>query len=202
MSSTVIGDFRTTSSNAARTAVSPAADTQEQPAETVEATAPEPTLAPDKRTVGEDDDWASLSPAERYRRRLERAGISLTQAEGIFDAVLMKGYYEEYVRIRSQRAVFRTRKYDDQLRLQTALEVGQHRLAITQEELIARYNLAASLYEWQGKPIPHNTDEDFTKALKMIENMPIPLVTLLVGALSKFDAKIMAVFSEGAADSF
>lgn len=201
MSRPVIGEFRSTPNNAPRTEApksSFAAPPVEKPAmpEKVEAKEPEQDIA-DAANVPEE-----LTPAERYRRRLEASKITLDEATTIFDAVLEKGFYEEYVNIRGQRAVFRTRTYEDQLRLQTVLEAAAPRLQGTLDDIVARYNLAASLYEWRGKIIKHDNDEDFEKILTMLRRMPGPLISLLTEALYKFDAKIMVIFSEGATDSF
>jgi hypothetical protein len=193
-----IGDFRSVPANSPRgsmiTSETPPA--QEAPAAPEEKTE-EVSLA--EAAVPEPE---KLTPAERYRARLAEAKISFPVATAIYDAILDKGYYEEYVKIRAHRAVFRTRSYEEQLRVQTALELAQPRMAISQEELVSRYNLAASLYEWQGKAIKHETDDDFENAMKMIRKMPAPLVGLLYDALAKFDTKIMIIFSEGATDSF
>lgn len=144
-----------------------------------------------------------LTPAERYRENLKRMKIELKEAEAIYDGVLTKGFYEEYVRIRGDhRAVFRTRMYEDHLRLQTVLEMQKPQLAISQDELITRYNLASSLYEWNGKQLKHESDEDFDNVMKLVRKFPGPIFTLLSRELSKFDAKVMAVFDEGADENF
>jgi hypothetical protein len=144
-----------------------------------------------------------LTPAERYRENLKRMKIDLKEAASIYDGVLSKGYYEEYVRLRGdQRAVFRTRMYEDHLRLQTVLEMQKPQLAISQDEIITRYNLAASLYEWNGKALKHDTDDDFDAVMKLVRKLPGPIFTLLNRELSKFDAKVMAVFAEGADENF
>lgn len=189
-----IGEFRSAPGNAPRGSMAPSPASEEVAAPPVVET-PE---AKDTKPEAE----IPKTPAEIYRERLERAKIDLNHAHTIYDSVLDKGFYEEYIRIRSKRAVFRTRSYDENLRLQTALERESPRLQMNQEELICRYNLAASLYEWDGKVIPHKTDEDFENVLKMIVGMPAPLVAMLYDQLSKFDAKIMMIFSDGATDSF
>jgi hypothetical protein len=158
---------------------------------------PEPTLAEE---VGKEEEV--LSPGERYRNRLKQAGITLEEAASIYDAILDKGYYEEFIKIRKHRAVFRTRSYEEQLRVQAALETYQPRMALSQDELVSRYNLAASLYEWQGKALKHETDTDFENVLSLIKRLPQPVVGLLYDGLAKFDRKVMLVFSEGATDSF
>lgn len=146
---------------------------------------------------------AALTPAERYQKRLRDAGISVSAATGIYDAVMTRGHYEEYVSLgRGGKATFKTRAYEDALRVQTALEMQKPQLVITQDELVTRFNLAASLSEWQGKAVPHETDQDFENALKLIRKMPGPVFSMLATELVKFDQKTMLVFSEGAAENF
>ena len=195
MTRPVIGDFRSPEKNKPRTAPPPAPE-KESPEE-VEAEAAAKVLD----EVAEDS--AFLTPAELYRENLKKLKLDLKTAELIYDTVLTKGYYEEYVRLRGDhRAVFRTRSYEDHLRLQTTLEMQKPQLAISQDELITRYNLAASLYEWDGKTLKHETDDDFDAVMTLLRKMPAPLFSVLARELSKFDAKIMAVFSEGADENF
>lgn len=199
MARPTIGDFRGSEQNKPRPP--PAPDTEEkaapQKADVEKAPAVEEVADP---TLPDLD---FLTPAEKYRKRLEAMKIDLKEAEGIYDAVLSKGYYEEYVRFRgNRRAVFRTRSYEDHLRLQTILEMQKPQLAISQDELITRYNLAASLYEWDGKPLKHDTDEDFDALLQLLRKMPGPIFSVLARELSKFDTKVMAVFDEGADENF
>ena len=145
---------------------------------------------------------AELTPKERYEKRLEDAKITRQVANAIFDAVMSKDYYEEYIKIGENRAVFRTRMYEDHLRLQTALELQRPGLVLSQEDMITRYNLAASLYEWRGKALKHDSDDDFDKVLNIIKRMPAPVYSLLAQKLAEFDQKVMTVFSDGATDSF
>ena len=196
-----IGDFRTPATNAPRAA---------EPDAPVPAVTTPPPVTPEGALVNAVDKVKeeaaaeeTLSPAERYQRRLREANLTNAEAITVYDAVLSKGYYEQYVRLgKSGRAVFRTRLYEDALRLQTALEAQKPQLVISQDDIITRYNLAASLYEWQGKPVPHENELDFENALRLIRRMPAPVYSLLVNELSKFDAKVLAVFSEGAAENF
>ncbi len=194
MARPTIGDFRGSEQNKPRPP--PAAEPATPVAEPSEAAVPGVEEA-----LAKDLDF--LTPAERYRERLKQMKIELKDAEAIYDGVLAKGFYEEYVRLRGdQRAVFRTRMYEDHLRLQTVLEMQKPQLAISQDELITRYNLAASLYEWNGKALKHETDEDFDAVMKLVRKLPGPIFTLLSRELSKFDSKVMAVFAEGADENF
>lgn len=201
MARPTIGDFRGSEQNKPRPPppaepVTPAA----APATEVSAAAAS-TVPGIEEALAKDLDF--LTPAERYRDNLKRMKIELKEAEAIYDGVLAKGFYEEYIRLRGdQRAVFRTRMYEDHLRLQTVLEMQKPQLAISQDELITRYNLAASLYEWKGKALKHETDEDFDAVMKLVRTFPGPIFTLLSRELSKFDSKVMAVFAEGADENF
>jgi len=196
----IIGDFRPTPVATATPDPDKAVAIPDEPDTRQVADVMEKTVE-DMKTLQAAEE--SLTPAERYQKRLKEAKITLNDATVIYDAVLSKGYYEEYVRLgKAGRAVFRTRLYEDSLRLQTALELQKPQLVLTQDELITRYNLAASLYEWQGKPIPHESDTDFDNTLKLIRKMPGPVYALLATALSKFDQKIMLIFGEGATENF
>jgi hypothetical protein len=210
MARPTIGDFRSTENNKPRTSPAQTPTVATPPPNTAvsdnsEEKDVEVELTPDEEKVKQalTDDSDFLSPAEKYRENLKKMKIELKEAEAIYDGVLSKGYYEEYIRIRgNNRAVFRTRTYEDHLRLQTILEMQKPQLAISQDDLITRYNLAASLYEWNGKQLKHDTDDDFDTVMRMIRKLPGPLFTVLARELSKFDAKIMTVFSEGAAENF
>ena len=154
-------------------------------------------------TKKEEEKTIPVTPVELYQARLKEAGIPLEQARIIYDELLTKGYHEETIMLRKGiRAVFRTRQYDDTLRLQTEFESVQPRLAMTQGDIVTRFNLAASLYEWKGEAIKHEGDDDFDKALALVRKLPGPVFSLLAGELSKFDEKIMLVFSPGSTENF
>jgi len=202
MARPTIGDFRGTEQNKPR------------PPPVAESDAPKPQT-PTEEGAGEEtkvvaaeaekpkEEAEFLTPVEVYRKRLEELKLPLKEAELIYDAVLTKGYYEEYVRLRgNRRAVLRTRMYEDHLRLQTTLEMTKPQLALSQDEVITRFNLAASLYEWDGKPLKHATDEDFDVVMALVKKLPGPIFTVLSRELSKFDFKVMAVFAEGADENF
>lgn len=205
MARPTIGDFRGTDTNKPRP---PPVPEETAPKDPAPIEAKQPSSAPEAEPEPSAAEAATknldfLTPAERYRERLKQMKIDLKEAEAIYDGVLTKGYYEEYVRLRgNNRAVFRTRMYEDHLRLQTILEMQKPQLAISQDELITRYNLASSLYEWEGKQLKHETDEDFDTIMKLVKKFPGPIFTVLSRELAKFDSKVMAVFDEGADENF
>jgi hypothetical protein len=203
MARPTIGDFRGAEDNKPRPPPPPAEPEKAGEPPTEETSVAEKAPPPPGLAEALTRDLDFLTPAERYRENLKRMKIDLKEAASIYDGVLSKGYYEEYVRLRGdQRAVFRTRMYEDHLRLQTVLEMQKPQLAISQDEIITRYNLAASLYEWNGKALKHDTDDDFDAVMKLVRKLPGPIFTLLNRELSKFDAKVMAVFAEGADENF
>lgn len=189
-----IGDFRSKPDNAPRKTPEPAPEPAPEKADEKAADAP----AAEEVEKAEED----MTPKERYAKRLKDADIPLHIAQAIFDAVVSKGYYEEYVKVGPSRATLRTRLYDDHLRLQTALEATRPGLVLTQEDMITRYNLAASLYEWKGKAYKHDTDDDFDAVMDEVKRLPAPVYSLMVQRLAEFDRKVMLVFSDGATDSF
>lgn len=141
---------------------------------------------------------------EQYKDRLTAAGITEDEADAVFDDVLTKGYYQETFTIRGKPLVLRTRSYDDHVRSLAAVEMQSPKFQATQEELQARHNLAASLVEWNGTTYKFGKDSDkeFYATMEAIRRMPVPVYTLLLNALVKFDAKMFVVFSDGAAESF
>ena len=195
-----VGDFRSPPGNEPRTS---------PPAESPKTKSAETTLAPPAPATPEPDETpeaekppAELTAKERYLKRLEENKIPRETAAAIYDAVIEKGYYEEYITIGKHKAVFRTRLYDDTLRLQTALEATRPALVVTQEDMITRYNLASSLYAWRGTAYSHETDEEFDKVMAVVKKLSAPLYSLMVQKLAEFDHKVMTIFSEGATDSF
>jgi hypothetical protein len=160
--------------------------------------------APVEETEKEEEPKVlAKTPAEEYRERLKASEISFEEATQIFDDVMDKGYHEVVVKLgKHGRAVFRTRQYGDHTRLQDQLERLAPKFAMITDDIINRYNLAASLYEWRGKILPHNDEKDFAAALDFVFKLPGPAYALLVNELAKIDAKIMVVFSNGAAENF
>lgn len=147
----------------------------------------------------------ALTPAELYRKRLAEADISLEEASRVFDDMIAKGYYEKRVMIKGREAVFRTRTYEDHLRSVSAVEVANPKYAATQQELQSRFNLAASLASWAGttfKTPSGDPEKEFASTMTAIRRMPAPIYALLLGELSKFDAKMFLIFSEGAVENF
>lgn len=196
MNKPMIGDFRSPTGNAPRvvpttpdTASTDAPAVPDVTAPLVTETASTEAAAPSK----------ALTPAEVYQDRLKEAGIDLYEARSIIDRVIIGGSYEESFQLVGRKGTFRTRSYEDQLRVSRALELENPTTGVAQSDIIVRYNLAASLVEWAGtkydsKPVAERLD--------LLNKFPAPLINLLSRELSKFDGKMMLIFSDGAIDSF
>jgi hypothetical protein len=211
----IVGDFRSTTSNAPRTAPV-TVNTVEGDAPVMSSTAlsnvqpgtiSDPVQYEAAKARGSISETPSvgkeLTPAELYQNRLKDAGIDLLQARSILDAVISGGYYEESFTLAGRKGTFRTRSYANQRRIAKALEVENPATGYAQNELIVRYNLAASLVEWAGNRYYTGNDEkQFQDKLVGLDDFPGPVITLLSNELAKFDAKMMIVFSDGAIDSF
>jgi hypothetical protein len=199
----MIGDFRSKPANEER--VQPAAGTIADPvkyeeAKTAGIIAEIPVVSEpptDKMETNKE-----LTPAEEYQKRLKDSKIDLYEARSIIDAILSKGFYEENFKILGRKGVFRSRSYADQLRVNKAIELENPATAPAYNDLIIRHNLAASLVSWDGRTYPVSNDDNIDDKLKMIESLPGPLMNFLSRELSKFDAKMMIVFSDGAVDNF
>jgi hypothetical protein len=161
----------------------------------------EESIVEEKETKVENE--TKLTPAEQYRERLKASEIPFEEAAQIYDDVMSKGYHESIVRLgKTGRAVFHTRGYDDHIRLQDQLEKVAPKFSMVTDDIINRFNLAASLCEWHGKIIPHNDEKDFEAALALVRKLPGPAYALLVNELSKLDARVMVIFSDGATENF
>jgi hypothetical protein len=205
-SPTTPGNYRVsaTADNTPRHSVTGLTGNVPVPASTTGITPPAPVTAPpppipDVALNAE----TTLTTAETYLKNLTEQKIDLNTARNIYDTVATKGVYEESIKIRNGVIVFRTRSYDDHLRLVSIVELSKPVTPAAYAEMVNRYNLAASLVSWQGQKFPAtDTDDIFEENLKKIRKLPGPVITLLMRELFKFDAKINAVFGDGAVEVF
>ena len=142
------------------------------------------------------DSAVDLTPVEIYRTRLKEAKIDEKEALVIIDALVSKGYYEEFFHLGTKKGTFRTRSYGATLRLQAELEFRRPQQQGVVDEIISRYNLASSLVEWNGNKYAHETDEEFEKTLLSFKDLGAPLVSFMFNRLAKFDYKISVIFSD------
>lgn len=154
---------------------------------------------------------AALKPLKSYEERLKEAGVTKEQAADIIDAVIMKGYWSEPIKI-TQRVVLRlrTRSARDTRRIQDHLEVQRPVYEAHYTEVLGRMSLAASLealgadkFAFPGKESKAEEYEAaFQTRVSYIENLADPILRLLFMKLWTFDEKIRVVLSEGTIENF
>jgi hypothetical protein len=145
-----------------------------------------------------------------YAERLEEAGISKQHAREVMDAVLFQEKYEETVDWRPGFPVtLCTRAYADTLRLMRVIEVENPNWPMHVEDIIARYNVCASLRRYGEKIItpleegtPKQIEEDFEQRLNFVLKLPEVAINKLITEMRKFDLKMAVIFSDGSIKDF
>jgi hypothetical protein len=154
---------------------------------------------------------AALVPVTDYKKFLADHKISEEKAARIVDDLMTKGFYEEeYPLSTKYKVTLRTRERRDGIRLQGVLNARMPLLQTGMDELTTRYNLAASLAEYNGKrynfPQPDTPAKDveqfFDVRMQVIEKLPDPVFYKLTQKLANFDRMLAAVMREGVAENF
>lgn len=154
---------------------------------------------------------AALKPLKSYEERLKEAGVTKEQAAEIIDAVLMKGYWSESIKITERiKLRLRTRSARDIRRIQDHLEVQRPVYDTHYTEITGRMSLAASLeslgsdkFTFPGKDAkPEEYETAFQARVNYIENLADPILRMLFLKLWTFDEKIRVVLSEGVIENF
>lgn len=153
----------------------------------------------------------ALLPVTDYKKYLQEQKIEESEAAEIVDNLMMKGFHEERFPLSKRLTVtLRTRTQQDVIRLQTAMQVQRPIFQDTMNELIIRYNMAASLTSFgetvfefpPEKASVAEQDKLFDVRLAFVEKMASAVFTKLSIKLAKFDQKIAAVMREGVAENF
>lgn len=201
MPAPLIGDFRSAASNAPRAP-------EAAPAPAVEVTDEDRAVTTGlidavAEKSADETPKKELTPSEHYAERLKSVGLDLYGARSIVDTLITQGYFEDSFVFASRKGVFRSRSYADQLRVSRVLELENPATALAQSEIIIRCHLGASLVEWAGKKFYVGPDEaKMQEKIDSLRSFPAPIINMLSNELSKFDSKMMVVFSDGAVDSF
>lgn len=152
-----------------------------------------------------------LSPAEleeQYKEGLKGVGLDIAGARSIMENILIKDFYEESYRIGPLPVKLRTRTYSDTLRAQQHLEVENPTYNMSVQDLVARYNVAASLSQYGDNKFDFPTgpgadvEKAFRARLEFVMARPAIVMAKLMELVYKFDIKMAAVFSEGAPQDF
>lgn len=138
-----------------------------------------------------------------FEEGLKRVDLEKSEARLIMDTLLANGYYEESIKLGKITVKIRTRSYQDTLRAQRMLEVEQPQYPLSVNELLARYNVAASIVAYGSTVFVKEDPEDaFQERMDFLMKLPGVVFQRLHEMVFKFDQKISAVFAEGAPEDF
>lgn len=152
-----------------------------------------------------------LSPEEleeQYKDGLKEVNLDIAGARAIMEGILIKDFYEESYRIGPLPIKLRTRTYSDTLRAQQHLEVENPTYNMSVQDLVARYNVAASLSQYGDNKFEFPTktgtevEKAFQQRLNFVMARPAIVMAKLMELAYKFDIKMAAVFAEGAPQDF
>lgn len=203
-------------------AAPPASNLLDTPAQTSSTATEDPVIpsgprTPNKDLVGAvearlqddiDEGQGSVKKALTYEDRLKEMNISMEEAHGIRDALLIDGFYSEGYALSPRVTVrFRSRSYQDYIRYHQEVERRRPQYTSERDEIMVRYFLAASLEALGGNSFTFPVeaaaaDAAFTARMERILSMPAALVELLNRKLYEFDEKLRVVLSEGAVEDF
>jgi len=149
---------------------------------------------------------------KEYLEGLKKVELSVDRARALMDEMLEKGYCTETHNWRQNtKVVIRTRNYQDTLRTQRYLEVESPTYAANVDEIIMRYNTAASLVQYGDHAFEHPEDTEasdekveraFDQRLKFVERLPNVVMGKLSTLVHNMDVRVAAVFAEGAPEDF
>lgn len=187
-----------------------------------------PTVDPPKPTTGQtkeklealeiqldaeaSKDEATLKPMASYEEKLKEAGLTREKAAEIIDAVLLKGFYAEDIKVTSKVKVrLRTRNARDTKRAQEILEAQRFTIDAHYSESWSRLLLAASLEQFGDDKFVHpnprkdsyeTTEKAFQERIAYVEGLPDPALRVLFGKLWKFDNRVSVALEEGSIENF
>lgn len=157
-------------------------------------------------------DEAAIKPMASYEEKLKEVGLSRDKAAEIIDAVLLKGFWSEEVKITSRiKARFRTRAARDTRRAHEILEAQRFTIDAHYNETLTRLLLAASLEQFGDDTFKHpsvrksaeaDIEKAFQERVNYIDGLPDPALRILFAKLFAFDRKVAVALEEGSIENF
>jgi hypothetical protein len=155
----------------------------------------------------------ALTPEDKaklYDAGLELAGVSKDKAREIQDSMVYNNCYEEeYVLGGGKlRVTLRTRVYRDVERALRFAEAEAPRMPLHVDDLLCRYNLAASLAKYNDTTFEFpatgkkEIEAAFDARYEFVMNLATPLAGRLNSCLMEFDAMMNAVLADGGPENF
>jgi len=150
--------------------------------------------------LDQDIDALEKSPELTYEERLARVGITLKEAEGIVDALMVDNEYRRTYKLTKKHSVtFRTLSLNAQNSALMELERLRPQFPTTVASIIAQYNVANALVEFRGIDFTKMADDD---RLEWVRALPESVARALAEKLSEFEKMVKAVMSDGALENF
>jgi hypothetical protein len=167
-----------------------------------------------------DKSKGERTPEEKnflYVEGLKDVGLTLEEARGILDDLITKGYHTREYRIGNKlRVVFRTRDCTDLERTLRLLEAEAPRIPMHVDDLISRFNMAASLGAYDrtefkfvdlhsaesSEKVAEQATEYFNSRYAFVRRLPIPIIARMHAFLVDFDTRVAAALAEGAPEDF
>lgn len=162
---------------------------------------------------GKAKEYLSLAPAERWKRNIDNAKLSVDEANEILDKVLERGYWEKEYDLYGGRLKLTLRSRDAAANQRVANALDEVRTfdqrVLDQARL--RVQLASSLVKYRDKVLPVAAPDEapakheatFAERLTFCDRFIAgPVIEAVYRALIDFDNKTYAALSEGASAGF
>lgn len=116
----------------------------------------------------------------------------------VFDEIIFSGEYREDYWIRNKvKVAFKTRTAEEVNSIQAKIDSAQYNLISSVETAKSLFNLQYSLAFYKDKELSLMKPEE---RLKFVEQLPGPVVGMLIELLSRFDEKVALALKEGEAN--
>jgi hypothetical protein len=154
------------------------------------------------------------TPEELYRKNLEDNKIPISLAREVLDDIFCKNCYEYSLKLGGRISVtLRTRVGADTKRVLGHLEAMAPSLPIHSQDIIARFNVAASLLKYGDTTFDFpvkgvngadvNTVETaFETRLNFLDTLAAPILERLIQEVHLFDRKMALITADGAPEDF
>ncbi len=169
-------------------------------------------IGSDKSALEETKPLTPEDKAKQYRKGLEELEIPIEKAREVLDEVIFNRAYTADIVIGGKlRVGLRTRVYNDTQRVLLSLEAEVPTFPVHTDDLIARYNVAASLAYYSDDKFDFpdvrtakttEIEEAFHKRMRYLTSLPEVIINRLIAATGKFDQEMAAIFADGAPEDF
>lgn len=157
-------------------------------------------------------DEAALKPMASFEEKLKDAKLTREKAAEIIDAVLLKGFYAEDIKITSTvKMRLRTRNARDVKRAQEILEAQRFTMDAHYSESWGRLLLAASLEGFGNDKFVHpnprkdnyeTIEKAYQERITYVDSLPDPALRVMMQRLFKFDQRVAVALEEGSIENF